>query len=119
MDGHHQRAEAIARSIDYPERRACALANVARGLAAAGQNQQAGIIARSIDDPGWRVEALVDVAEALISAGALEAASQLTAAACAAGECTIAMRPALRLAPSAAALVLRMLEEPAVELAHE
>ena len=63
--GQHIRAEALARSITDPDRRAQALAAVAEALAKAGQHEQAAAMARSITDQYRQAQALAAVAEAL------------------------------------------------------
>ena len=134
-----QQAEAVARSITNPGRRAEALARVAGALAGAGQHQQAEAdalarvagalagagqhqqaarvagqaeaIARSITDPGRRADALARVADALAGSGDTHSACRVAAATCAAGRWTASATPVLLLDPSAFAPLARALDD--------
>ena len=56
------RAEALARSINNPDRQAQALAVLARAAAGAGDLDRAEALARSITSPDRQAQALVDLA---------------------------------------------------------
>jgi hypothetical protein len=121
--GHHEQAIAIARQaqtsaqlVTHPNDRADAEALAARALATAEQRAQTittagqAQTARLVPDSSGHAKALAAAAEQLAGTGNIEAASQLTAIACATGEWAIALRPALLLAPSAYVSVIGVLE---------
>ena len=70
--GHHDPAEAVARSITAPNWQVVGLAQVTGSLAAAGHHDQAEAVARSITDPYWQAVALTQVAGRLAAAGRLK-----------------------------------------------
>ncbi|MGC4797182.1 hypothetical protein ACLQ3H_24135 [Micromonospora saelicesensis] len=75
--GQPERAETLARSMPDPDRRAWALAGVARAVAADGHPEKALRITESVTVPGWRSYGLTGVARALALGGELDRARQL------------------------------------------
>lgn len=75
--GQHERAETLARSMPDPDRRAWALAGVARAVAADGHTEKAMQIADSVTVPRWRSYGLTGVARVLALGGELDRARQL------------------------------------------
>ena len=83
--GDLDRAEALARAITGPDRRARALAGLAEAAADAGDLDRAQALARAITDPDRRARALADLAEVAAGAGDLDRAQALAEQAEAAG----------------------------------
>ncbi|MGY3521072.1 hypothetical protein ACVMYR_32765 [Micromonospora sp. PTRAS2] len=75
--GQPKRAEALARSMPDPDRRAWALAGVARAVAAGGHTKEALRITDSITEPRWRTYGLTGVARALATSGHMDWARQV------------------------------------------
>ncbi|MEW1586887.1 hypothetical protein AB0283_15785, partial [Micromonospora vinacea] len=75
--GQPERAETLARSMPDPDRRAWALAGVARAVAADGHPEKALRITESVTVQGWRSYGLTGVARALALGGELDRARQL------------------------------------------
>jgi tetratricopeptide (TPR) repeat protein len=109
--GQYQQAQALAQSITDPYQQANAFAQIAEAMASAGQYQQAEVVARSMPRSDRQAQAIAQIATALADAGDTRSASRVAAAACTAGSWTIAARPVLRLAPSAATKLARILED--------
>ncbi|MGY0002479.1 hypothetical protein [Micromonospora sp. I033] len=75
--GLPERAETLARSMPDPDRRAWALAGVARAVAADGHPEKALRITDSVTVPRWRSYGLTGVARELALDGELDRARQL------------------------------------------
>jgi tetratricopeptide (TPR) repeat protein len=75
--GHPDRAEALARSIIDPGRRAEALAGLVEVVADAGDLDRAQALAQEILDPDQQAQALTDLARAAADAGDLHRAQAL------------------------------------------
>ncbi|WP_406062925.1 hypothetical protein [Micromonospora sp. NBC_00860] len=75
--GQPERAETLARSMPDPDRRAWALAGVARAVAANGQTEKAARITDAVTVPRWRSYALTGMARALAVSGEVDRARQL------------------------------------------